>query len=802
MAEAAAGARLDAALMAVRGDISIMCSEDGTYSLTFRFNPRRFKENMKRTVFRVRKAALNTFWPLTPGIWCGVSTVVIVRVITASKDSWWRSGWLAHFLWRMDNMFPWEKHLPTQVRVGWLSLVAGSVGLVGISFVQRVILKSLLNYQGWMWLEHGQKAGIGTKVWFSMVKALSGRKPSLYNFQGCLPSLPVPPLRQTTDKLLLSVQPLLTPEEFKDMQEKVASFHKNEGWKLQMYLQLRSCVTTSWLWEWWEKYVYLRGRSPIMVNSNYYVLDAIAYKPTHMQAARSAGILLAADRFKALVDWETLEPIRLQKTIPWCMKQYERIFDTTRVPGKEIDLVLHYEHDPMRYAAVSRKGVWYKVDMVVRGKNGKWRTALCHELEKQFEFIIKDSDAKPAPEGENAIAALTGWHRGRWAEARESHFWEGVNRESLNLVEKAFCHIHMYDETPADMQKQAKSLLHGDGKSLWFDKSVTFGTYPNGKAGMMAEHSYADALTVAHMWEWVTTEERMKGGMYRDDGHSKGYEDTGVEQVKLTPPVRLCWDLDDECKKVIAEAVGANKELCDDLDLMILTHSAFGKGFMKKARISPDAFFQLAMQLAYKRDSGGNRALTYEASVTRLFAQGRTETVRSLSNESAAFVDAMLDPSTTPADRVSKLQAAADKHANLYKNAMVGAGIDRHLFGLYIVSVGLGYDSPFLKAALKMPWTLSTSQTPQKQTEGRWKPETEDKHTISPGGGFGPVADDGYGVSYMFPNDDVIYAHISSKFSSDKTSSKRFQDNIVTALADMKATIEQHMAAVKAKKSS
>ena len=44
-----------------------------------------------------------------------------------------------------------------------------------------------------------------------------------------------------------------------------------------------------------------------------------------------------------------------------------------------------------------------------------------------------------------------------------------------------------------------------------------------------------------------------------------------------------------------------------------------------------------------------------------------------------------------------------------------------------------------------MPWTLSTSQTPQKQTEGRWKPETEDKHTISPGGGFGPVADDGYG---------------------------------------------------------
>jgi len=490
MAEAAAGARLDAALMAVRGDISIMCSEEGTYSLTFRFNPRRFKENLKRTVFRVRKGVLNTVWPLTPGIWGAVTGVVVVRVVTAKPGSWWRSGSLANLLWNIDNMFPWEKNLPTQVRVGWLSLVAGTLGLVGISFVQRSILKCLLTYQGWMWLEHGQKVSTVTKVWFSMVKALSGMKPSLYNFQGCLPSLPVPPLRQTTDKFLLSVQPLLSAEEFEDMKGKVTDFHKNEGWKLQAYLKIRTLYTTSWLWDWWEKYVYLRGRSPIMVNSNYYVLDAIAYKPTHLQAARSAGLLLAADRFKALVDWETLEPIRIQRTIPWCMKQYERIFDTTRVPGKEIDVVMHYEPHPLRYAAVSRKGVWYKVDLVVRGKNGKWRTALLHELEKQFQIIIRDSDARPAPEGENSIAALTGWHRGRWAEARENFFWEGVNKESLNMVEKAFCHIHMYDETPADMTKQAKSLLHGDGKSLWFDKSVTFGTYPNGKAGMMAEHRH------------------------------------------------------------------------------------------------------------------------------------------------------------------------------------------------------------------------------------------------------------------------------------------------------------------------
>lgn len=159
----------------------------------------------------------------------------------------------------------------------------------------------------------------------------------------------------------------------------------------------------------------------------------------------------------------------------------------------------------------------------------------------------------------------------------------------------------------------------------------------------------------------------MAGGMYREDGHCKGYDEPSADQGTLHNPMRATWNLDIESKKVITQAVTANNEICDDLDLVIMTHSAFGKGFMKKARISPDAFFQLAMQLAYKRDSNGKRALTYEASVTRLFAQGRTETVRSLSNESAAFVDAMLDPSTTPADRVAKLKAAAEQHANLYK---------------------------------------------------------------------------------------------------------------------------------------
>lgn len=83
--------------------------------------------------------------------------------------------------------------------------------------------------------------------------------------------------------------------------------------------------------------------------------------------------------------------------------------------------------------------------------------------------------------------------------------------------------------------------------------------------------------------------------------------------------------------------------MADDLQLHILHHNVYGKGFVKKCKLSPDAYIQMALQLAYYRDAG-KFCLTYESSMTRLFREGRTETVRPCTLESAAFVKIMEDP--------------------------------------------------------------------------------------------------------------------------------------------------------------
>lgn len=135
--------------------------------------------------------------------------------------------------------------------------------------------------------------------------------------------------------------------------------------------------------------------------------------------------------------------------------------------------------------------------------------------------------------------------------------------------------------------------------------------------------------------------------------------------------------------------------LADDVELYCFQFLPFGKGLIKKCRTSPDAFVQIALQLAHFRDRG-KFCLTYEASMTRMFREGRTETVRSCTSESTAFVQAMAEGSRMKADLRDLFRKASKKHQNMYRLAMTGAGIDRHLFCLYVVSKYLGVSSPFL----------------------------------------------------------------------------------------------------------
>ncbi|XP_068595339.1 carnitine O-palmitoyltransferase 1, liver isoform [Brachionichthys hirsutus] len=724
----------------------------------------------KKRFIRFKNGVMTGVYPGSP------AGFMVVVVSYMSYNKYQRLDPSLGFIAKLGQHMPISRYLSTdnQKLVG--GVLVGTGLWVTIIMIMRNALKSLLSWHGWMHARHGS-VSLSTRLWMVLVKVFSGRKPMLYSFQNSLPRLPLPSIKDTCRRYLESVQPLMEEEEYERMKGLTEDFEKNLGPRLQWYLKLKSWWASNYVSDWWEEYIYLRGRGPIMVNSNYYAMDFLYVFPTSIQAARAGNAIHAIMLYRRKLDRAQVKPLMLLHTIPMCSAQYERMFNTSRVPGVDTDTLQHVNES--KHIAVYHKGRFFKVWVFYDG-----RLLLPREIEQQMERILADK-SEPLP-GEEKLAALTAGDRAPWADARETYFGRGKNKQSLDVVEKAAFFVTLDDteqrydvsDPVKSLSSYAKSLLHGKCYDRWFDKSLNLIIFKNGTMGLNAEHSWADAPIIGHLWEQVLSLDPLHLG-YTEEGHC-----LGAPHPNLPGPQRLHWDIPAECQEVIQSSLTVATTLADDVDSHIFPFNDFGKGRIKKCRTSPDAFIQIALQLAHFRDRG-KFCLTYEASMTRLFREGRTETVRSCTMDTCAFVRSMIrhEPVRLNEECLKLLKQAAEKHQNMYRLAMTGQGIDRHLFCLYVVSKYLGEDSPFLKEVLSEPWRLSTSQTPLQQLE--LFDLVKHPEYVSSGGGFGPVADDGYGVSYIIVGENLINFHISSKYSSPETDSHRFGMSIGQAMRDM-----------------
>lgn len=286
-------------------------------------------------------------------------------------------------------------------------------------------------------------------------------------------------------RYLRSVRPLLDDENYEKVKREADEFQSGIGKKLQRYLTLKSWWATNYVSDWWEEYVYLRGRSPLMVNSNFYGVDAIFTLPTKIQAARAASVCHHLLQFRRAVDRQELEPIMVQGLVPLCSWQYERTFNTVREPGVDGDKIVHYKDS--NHIVVLHKGCYYKMVIYHKGRLLK----PC-EMQYQLEQILKSND-KPQ-QGEDFLASLTAWDRTKWANAREKFFAKGENKTSLFLVESAAFVLSLDDEPfefdlaqPEKLDKFGRKLLHGRGCDRWFDKSITLCVASNGRVSIIVK---------------------------------------------------------------------------------------------------------------------------------------------------------------------------------------------------------------------------------------------------------------------------------------------------------------------------
>lgn len=277
-----------------------------------------------------------------------------------------------------------------------------------------------------------------------------------------------------------------------------------------------------------------------------------------------------------------------------------------------------------------------------------------------------------------------------------------ANETSLQTIESAAFVVCLDDAAPITLEERAHQYWHGDGANRFFDKPLQFIINDNGTSGFLGEHSMMDGTPTHRLNDYVNM---------LIFNNKLDFDNPSVRST-IPEPTPIRWHLTPELHEDIGRAQKHFTTVIGEHELKVQAYQAYGKGLIKKFKCSPDAYVQMVIQLAYHKFYGKNRP-TYESAATRRFQQGRTETCRSVSEESVAFCNAMADPNVSAEECRKKLLAAINSHVEYITAASDGKGVDRHLFGLKkLIKEGEEVPEIFKDPAFSYSstWYISSSQ--------------------------------------------------------------------------------------------
>ncbi|KAK2840763.1 hypothetical protein Q7C36_012342 [Tachysurus vachellii] len=591
--------------------------------------------------------------------------------------------------------------------------------------------------------------------------------------QDGLPKLPVPPLKQTCERYLAALEPLVSEEELDHTRQLVAEFLSSGGVgeRLQKGLERRARKTENWLYDWWMQSTYLDSRMPVPVyTSPGVVLPQMHFQDRQGQMRFAAKLIAGVLDFKKMIDSETL-PVEYLGGQPLCMDQYYKVLSSCRIPGPKKDMVVNHAvgKTTPTHITVVHNFQFFVLDVY----NSDGTPLTVDQLYMQLEKIWNSS----LQSNKEPIGILTSNHRNTWGKAYNNLIKDKTNKESVREIQKSIFLVCLDAPMPRVSEdiyysKVSAQMLHGGGSrwnsgNRWFDKTLQFIVGEDGSCGLTYEHAPAEGPPIVFLVDHVVE-------------YMKKTEMVRTPMIPLPMPRKLRFNITPEIKKDIEKAKQNMNIMVHDLDVRVLNFSHYGRKYLKSSKMRPDAFIQMALQLAYYRIYGVCCA-TYESASLRMFKLGRTEAIRSTSTESLKFVQAMDDKSKQNEEKVALLEKAIDAHRNYTHMAIHGQAIDRHLLGLKMQGIEDLTSLPEIfmdtSYAVAMHFNLFTSQVGSKT----------DCYMC-----FGPMVPDGYGVCYN-PMDDHINLAVTAFNSCEETNATKLTRFFEDALLDMKVLLQQRL---------
>uniref|UniRef100_A0A8C5BI12 Choline O-acetyltransferase n=1 Tax=Gadus morhua TaxID=8049 RepID=A0A8C5BI12_GADMO len=585
--------------------------------------------------------------------------------------------------------------------------------------------------------------------------------------QHALPKVPLPPLKQTLDMYLKSMEHLVGKEQFSKTKTIVEKFgaRGGAGETLQKKLLERREMTTNWIYDYWLQDMYLTNRVALPVNSNpAMVFPKQAFRDRKDALRFAAHLVTGVLEYKSLIDTQALAVDYARGQLagtPLCMRQYSRMFTYYRRPGHTADTQIE---SPAAAAAsepehiiVACKNQFFVLDIVSNLKRLNEMDILS-QLEKIVSMAERSQDSLPP------FGLFTSDGRKEWAQARDELIKDPTNRASLALMESCVCVVCLDEPTklePSDTNR-ALLLLHGGGRDMnggnrWYDKSMQYVVGMDGVCGVLCEHSPFEGIVMVQSSEYLLK--------YMTRSPSKMARSLSV--TDLSPPRRLPWKSNPHIQALLSGSSDRLQRLVANLDMDGYNFKFYGKEFIKKQRMSPDAYIQVALQLAFYR-CNGRLVSTYESASIRRFQEGRVDNIRSATPEALAFVKSMTD------EKMKRLRDAIKAQTDYTIAAITGMAIDNHLLGLREMAKELKMEQPDIFSdetyRASNQFILSTSQV---------------STVMEMFCCYGPVVPNGYGACYNPQANHIVFC-VSSFRESTETCSAVFTKALEQGLLEIR----------------
>uniref|UniRef100_A0A8U8BWJ6 Choline/carnitine acyltransferase domain-containing protein n=1 Tax=Geospiza parvula TaxID=87175 RepID=A0A8U8BWJ6_GEOPR len=463
-----------------------------------------------------------------------------------------------------------------------------------------------------------------------------GRRPGLRSLQGALPALPLPPLSDTVRQAVESLQSLGPGGVGEGLPPLARSFLGGPGPQIQRWLRLRGWALPCYLSELWEEQLHLGARGPLPSTGSYYLMDVLGPPPSRVPAARAANVAFAFLSFRSLVRAGSLPPVLFRGSLPTCSAQYERLFDTTRIPGEHRDRLLRSGGGSGALAALG--GRLFRVPpwgggapepprapgtipessgtaagaggspprgREPRGADGRGQVPLGPGPGPAGGRGGSQLCSPAAPRGRPVRHRLRPLPGQRGAPKNGKPPKTGTPPAKRDPEERD-------PPRDGDLDNEAKALLLGPPHNRWFDKSLTLVVFPSGRVGLNVEHSWGDPPVAGHLWEFALALDRSLG--YDESGSCIGESQGRAPE----PPQELHWDLPPQVSGVLPQAREQFQAMAEGLQLHVVSVEA-PPGTSGTPESSQE-LLALALELALVRER--SPALTYEPIPTRLFLEG------------------------------------------------------------------------------------------------------------------------------------------------------------------------------------